>query len=278
MKTMSAVLVAMLTATLGAQADVAAAQGRGRGPGPDLSLLQGGGGGLGVTVRDLTPDEARRAALDRPGGVFVERVREESAASRAGIRSGDIIVEFDGERIRGVLHFSRLVLETPAGRAVRATVARDGARQTIEVTPEEGSGLQALLPEIRREIERRFRSLPDDLELGPLLPQRGTRASLGVTLTSVSEQLAAYFGVKNGALVTDVDADSAASRAGIRAGDVLTSVAGRSIATPADVAAALRGTDSSTIDIVLMRDRREVTVKATLPDREPGPGRRTVPI
>jgi S1-C subfamily serine protease len=59
---------------------------------------------------------------------------------------------------------------------------------------------------------------------------------------------------------------------------VLTSVAGRPTATPADVATALRGADDGAVDIVLIRDRREVTVKATLPDREGARGRRTVPI
>src|SRR3970282_1855743 len=112
------------------------AQTRDRGAGADMFRPFGAGSEIGVSVRELTNDEVSGATLDSPGGVYVQRVREGSPAARAGLRAGDIIVSVDGERVRGVRQFSRFVLESPAGRSVRAEIVRDGSRQVMSVTPE----------------------------------------------------------------------------------------------------------------------------------------------
>lgn len=233
--------------------DVTAAPFMGLGPGAEI----------GVSVRELTGDEVSRAKLE--GGVFVERVREGSPAARGGLRSGDIIVEFGGERVRGVRHFSRLVLETPAGRSVACAIVRDGSRQTMNLTPEATERLPALLPEIRREIERGLRALPRDFEFE--LPVPGPRARLGMTLTPLTDQLASYFGVKEGVLVSAVDARSPAGEAGIRAGDVITAIDSRPVRTPADVAATVRTQPrGEALEMRVVRDKKEIVVKVTPPE------------
>jgi membrane-associated protease RseP (regulator of RpoE activity) len=95
-----------------------------------LAVLGGRGGHLGVSVKDVDPSVQGRS------GAIVEEVREGSAAEKAGIRAGDVIAEFDGERVRGVRHLTRLVSETPEGRSVKAVVERDGKRVELTVTPE----------------------------------------------------------------------------------------------------------------------------------------------
>ena len=172
------------------------AQTRNRDVGADVFRSFGVGSEIGVSVRELSSEEISKARLERAGGVYVQNVREESPASRSGIRSGDIIVSVDGERVRGVNHFARLVSESPAGRAVRTEIVRETARQVIEVTPV-ASEQFALLPEIREELERRLRTLPRDLEL-ELPALRTSRTRLGMTMMSLTDQLATYFGVKEG--------------------------------------------------------------------------------
>ena len=94
--------------------------------------LDGRGSQIGVMVSDL---EGAGTA-----GVRIDGVDDDSPAAKAGLREGDVVVEFDGERVRSARQLTRLVQETPDGRAVKMTVTRGDARQTVEVTPEVGDG------------------------------------------------------------------------------------------------------------------------------------------
>jgi serine protease Do len=241
------------------------AQTRDRDNVPGMFRGFGGGAEIGLSVRDLTSEDVSRAKLAQPGGVLVVRVREGSPAARAGLRTGDVIIAFDGEGVRGVRHFSRLVLETPAGRGVPSEIMREGARQTVTVTPEETEGFAAMMPQIRQEVERGLRALPRELEIEPF-PQRGTRARFGLTLAPLTDQLAAYFGVKEGILVSAVEPSSPAALAGIRAGDVLTAIDGRTVRTAADVAASLRTARGASVDVRLVRDKKDMAVKVRVPE------------
>ena len=98
-------------------------------------------------------------------------------------------------------------------------------------------------------IERRLR----DLELrGPL----GNEQRLGVALLPLSEQLAAYFGVKSGVLIAEVLPASPAARANLKPGDVITEINGQRVLSPADVMVMLRRTDQpGPVDLTLTRER-----------------------
>jgi S1-C subfamily serine protease len=100
-------------------------------------------------------------------------------------------------------------------------------------------------------------------------PRSLERGRLGVTVQSLTRDLQDYFGVKNGgALVSTVTPDSAASKAGIKAGDVIVSINGRSVGDSDDLIDAIDDIDGEAT-IVVMRDKKEMTLKATL---RPGPG------
>jgi serine protease Do len=248
--------------------------GRAAAQGPGVFLLEGPGAAIGVTVRDATAEDAKAARLDEPAGVTVEAVRTGSPAEKAGFRNGDLVLEFDGERIRSVRHFTRLVRESRPGRSVRAVVLRGTARQTLDVVPEVtgdfSTSAQDLLrdgPRAGRDLLRRF-ELNDDLQrnfdfyVGP--GARG-RANLGVTVMPLTTQLAEHFGVKEGALVSAVESGSAAAEAGLRAGDVITAIDGRSVSTAADVTREVRRSQGAAVDITVTRDRKSLTLKATIP-------------
>jgi serine protease Do len=258
----------------------AAAQGRTRAPrapAADLLMFEAGGSSIGASVRDLRDEEIATAKLAQPGGVLVEDVREGGPAARAGLRSGDIVVEFDGERVRSARHFTRLVRETAPGRSVRGSVTRDGSRREVTIAPEAGADRLALaMPDIGRSLERGLRGMPrnfdfdldpPDLPRGPFRPSE--RGRLGVSLTPLSEQLATYFGVAGGVLVSSVAMDSPAARAGLRAGDVITMVAGRQVTSAADVANAVRtAPGGAALDVRVMREKKQVELEVTLPERE----------
>src|SRR5687767_15338601 len=97
-----------------------------------LEMLSGGSR-IGVSIRDL--EDSDSTAAKGATGVIVEEVATESPAEKAGIRKGDVIAEFDGERVRSVRQLTRVVQETPAGRTVPAVLQREGQRTTVSITP-----------------------------------------------------------------------------------------------------------------------------------------------
>ena len=202
-----------------------------------------GQGALGIRVHDVA------------NGVAVDEVTPESAAARAGLRAGDVVVEFDGERVRSAQQFTRLVQETPPGREVSALIQRDGTTQKVQLTPEQ----RRLWPDLQ--LRDDLRALPGDRLLQvPPRPFAFDGNRLGTTLMPLNGQLAEYFGVKEGVLVSSVDGGSAAAKAGLRAGDVIISVNGRPVRTPADVRMAMTGASGAVLDLRIVREKRELTL------------------
>ena len=262
-----------------AMASGAAAQG---GPRPDgrrqaqadrAPWFPGVGASIRVEVRDPSPAEITAAGLSQPGGAIVVQVDEGGPAAQAGLKVGDLVVEFDGERIRSARHFVRLVREATEGRAVKMVVSARQSQRTIDITPVDGVSAMLNTPEIRRQIERGVRELQEEVRRqieegeGPFGGTFGSRRRLGVELMPLSDELAGYFGVKAGALVSRVRAGSPAASAGVKAGDVITTINGASVTNPGDVAREVsRGERELTL--IVVRDKKELTLKATLPEPE----------
>ena len=96
-----------------------------------------GGPRLGVEIRNLGKEDLAKFKLSTPNGVVVEQVTGASAAEKAGVKPGDVVVQFDGENVRSAVQFTRLVRETVAGRSVKMAVVRDGKRVELDVAPAE---------------------------------------------------------------------------------------------------------------------------------------------
>jgi serine protease Do len=215
-------------------------------------------GWIGASIADQT---------DR--GVLVRSVEANSPAEKAGLRSNDVILQYNKQDVVGVLQLTRLVSETPVGRTVDVTVRRDNREQTLKVTTEKAP----LGPFSRGEIRLRtpdLSGLKDHIALN--LPQldhleiltTATVASAGVRADSLTAQLRQFFGVKEGegVLVSSVDADSAAAKAGLKAGDVVTAVDGSVVSTPSDFNREVRSrTTTFTLKIVRDKQPREIRVE-----------------
>lgn len=273
----AAVLSAAVTAALMMAVQPAAAQ--------DSRVLvrSFGAASIGVTIRDVTGEDAVKAKMAQPAGVYVESVVEGSPASKAGLQAGDIVVDFDGERVRSASHFTRLVQESVPNRQVTAAVVRGTSKQTVTVVPQSGSNFNLLSNANRRRLEDLERQLPQDLNLRLEDAFRNRAAAtgrtLGVTVSPLSDQLASYFGVQEGVLVSAVTSGSAAATAGIKAGDVITAVNGQRVSTSADITRALRGGTGDSAEIAVTRDKKSLSLKATLPARTTRPsGRGGLPV
>ena len=260
---------------------------------PRVMMLDGRGAQLGVMVDDLNADELKTLG-SAPGGVRIEEVDQESPAAKAGLREGDIVIEVDGDRVRSARQFSRLIQETPAGRSVALGIVRDGQRQSISVTPEArafglgwdsdrierdfGRSLRELEPRLReieprlRELEPRLREFryngPMDFNFDLVPGWSSPRSRLGVQLEELTPQLAEYFGAKTGGvLVSSIHPGSPAEKAGLKAGDVITSINGDAVRDSEDVIDELRAVEGQDLTIGILREKKESSVKATLEAR-----------
>jgi serine protease Do len=245
------------------------------------ALQIGRGSRIGVTVQDIEDADSKDAKQTK-AGVLVETVESGGPADRAGIKSGDTITEFDGEKVRSVRQFSRLVQETPTGRSVAVAVSRGGQRITLNVTTERSTfgddfSMRLLdVPTARLTTPPTPPAAPraprPPAAIAPPIPFEGfsfsTSRRLGVRLETLDDQLAQYFGVKEGALVRSVETDSAAQKAGVKAGDVITGFNGRQIYEVSDVNRAIDrmdATDEFTLELV--RDHKPLTLKGKLEPR-----------
>jgi serine protease Do len=240
--------------------------------------LDGRGSQIGVIVSDPEGPGA--------GGVRVDGVDEDSPAAKAGVKEGDVVVEFDGERVRSARQLTRLVQETPEGRSVKMTVTRGAARQTVDITPEASTAAAwnfRVEPEFRAEIERGLRGWRERPDRGgPMFDFRWrepaerrfdgvpgmppARGRLGVQVETLSDQLADFFGVKGGGvLVSSVTADSPAQKAGLKAGDVITAVNGTAVRDAGELVEELgESGDGREVRLDVVRDKKSTTVTATL--------------
>jgi serine protease Do len=242
-----------------------------------VDVFSFGGGRIGVAVADLDPADA---GAKSSGGVVIESVDEDSPAAKAGLRKGDIVVEFDGERVRSVRQFSRLVSETPVGRTVSAAVQRDGQRVTVSVAPRASEAARFFDGDLwRRQAEdaRNFTYTIPKLarpesdarrDLQFLLRPGG--AVLGITTDELSSQLAEYFGTKDGVLVSSVGADSVGAKTGLKAGDVITSVNGASVANAIELRRRLSRIEAGEeFTLGIVRDKKAMTLKGKVEPRTP---------
>jgi serine protease Do len=218
----------------------------------DLYLRMSGTSFLGIGVAEIDSERAKALKLKEERGVEVARVEEDSPAAKAGIETGDVVLEYNGERVEGAEQFVRLVRETPVGRQAKILISRKGATQTLTAT----IGSRSVFSDLEKSMAKLRVQVPD---LPRPLMMTQVR-SLGVETEALGSQLAAYFGVKEGALVRSVLSGSAAEKAGIKAGDVIVKVGDRGVARPNDISAALRSAPAATVPVTLMRDRKEITL------------------
>jgi serine protease Do len=242
------------------------------------------GSRLGVSVSDI--EEADAKDVTTKAGVVVETVEPGGPADKAGVKTGDTITDFDGEKVRGVRQFSRLVQETPAGRSVAVALQRGSQHLTVNVTASRASLGDDFALRLLDTPVRPAMPTPPEPPRAPRAPEAvsppaapfemfriANGRSLGVSLETLDEQLGQFFGVKDGVLVRSVEQGSAAAKAGVKAGDVITSVNARRVYEAQDVNRAIaRMDDGGEFALEIVRDRKPQTLKGTLETRARGRG------
>jgi serine protease Do len=239
-----------------------------------------GGGRLGVSLEDVGADDVGRLGLSGERGAVVTGVHEGSAAEKAGVKEGDVIVRFGGQDVWSAAQLARLVRETPAGRTVDLEVSRGGSVQRLAVAlakPDHDRLIGFGPGEMGEDFHFEMPEIPElaDLPMPPMPPAfhhfgPGQGRKLGLSYQELGDQLARYFKVEGGVLVTDVEEDGPAGKAGIKAGDVIVRVDGKAVKDGGDLREALRDADAgSTAAIGVQREGRSVDLTVKLGETEP---------
>jgi serine protease Do len=236
-------------------------------PGPPRVRLIGVPAGsrtsyLGVNLAEIDAGRAKTLKLKEVSGVEITRVEEESPAAEAGLKVGDVVLAYNGEKVEGMEQFARLVRETPVGREVKLLISRNGAQQNL--TAKIGSRPAPFgmpLPRIETPPTPPIPDMPRSIMMW-------RTTLLGIEGETLHGQLADYFGVKRGVLVRSVMQDTPAAKAGIKAGDVIVKVGDSSVGSPSEITSVLRRIQGrQSVPIVLVRDHKEMTVNAEV-DRD----------
>jgi len=169
-------------------------------------------GWLGVSIQNVDKNLAEAFGLDRPAGALVAQVVEGSPAEEAGIREGDVIVEFDGEYIETSSELPHVVGLVKPGSEVKVGLIRDGDKKTLSVE------VGALSP--RADLAKQIESASGG-------------ARLGLTVEPAADQLLSELGLASGVVVRAVRADSAADGE-IVEGDIITMLGSKAVRSTQD--------------------------------------------
>jgi serine protease Do len=192
-------------------------------------------GFLGVAIQDLTPELAESFGIEETRGVLIADVSSDSPAEAAGLEQGDVVVRFDGQRVDDPGRLRNLVANAGGGTKVSLDVIRDGEERRFDVE----LGELPTQEQPAKRVETRAETLRG-LEVEPL--NASTRRRFDIP----SE-------VDEGVVIVGVAADSPASRAGLRPGDVILEVGRRRISSPDELASRLGQMDARTVLLISRR-------------------------
>jgi membrane-associated protease RseP (regulator of RpoE activity) len=241
----------------------------------------GGSSYLGVDTRDITPDRLAALKLKEEQGVEVTMVDQDAPAGKAGLKEHDVILTVNGAAVESVEQLRRVIRETPPGRVVTLGLSRDGQAMTLKVQLAErknsyaygysygpkGKDFHFEMPAIPP-----MPPMPDmgDVDIPVSIVVVHSSARSGLMVENLTPQLGDFFGTKNGqgVLVRSVEKGSRADKAGFRAGDVVVKINGEAIHDSSDFSHALRSRKDNTANIGVIRDKKELNITITLPERK----------
>jgi serine protease Do len=220
-----------------------------------------GGGYLGVGVIELTDDRVKALNLKDDHGVEVRLLQENTPAAKAGLKENDVILEVNSKPIEDVSQFVHAIAATSAGSKISLTVWRNGAKLSLSATLDSRPGNPYFV-------------VPD-APMPPMPPVpagddgvfsnlTGNSARVGFEGESLSPQLAAFFGVKQGVLVRTVEPNTPAEKAGLKAGDVVVKVNGTLVTNPHEISGLVRASRSKSVSFTVVRNKKEIALNVQL--------------
>ena len=206
-------------------------------------------GWLGVAIQTVTPEIAAALGMDEPAGALVANVAEDGP-SNGVLKTGDVILTFDGKPVHESRELPRLVGATKAGNEVDVAILRKGSEETVQVK----------IGALKTERHAANDNAPTD-------PQGAVSEALGASVASLTPQIRESLGLDSevsGTVVTDVEQGGAAAKAGIEIGDVILEVGSTPVATAAELDAAITATKTRSALLLVNRHGSSIFVAVTV--------------
>lgn len=243
-----------------------------------FSFAFGGGSYIGVELDEVTRENMSKFGLREVRGVAIEKVADNSPAQAAGLQAGDVIVKFAGEDVTSVRKLTRLLGEVAPDHQAKIKIVRNGDERDVTVTvgkrpghtwTTRGDGAFATtMP--------RVPAMPPMPPM-PTMPEwkagqaprafvwSGNTRTIGISMMSLTKQLGETYGVSDGKgiLITEVHENTPASKAGLRAGDVIVEVDGKEVEFSRGLFQVLREKKEGDITLTIVRDRNRQTFTVT---------------
>jgi serine protease Do len=201
--------------------------------------VQRGQLGVQILTAPVTDETAKQLKLPKAEGAIVSRIEPGSAAERAGLRAGDVIVSYNGTAIHDAEQLTSLVVDTPPGTNVPIVFYRDGQQQRVSATIE------------KLDLEKSDSSAHAQPSDAP-----GIGLSLGTLTPEIASQLQLPSGTE-GALVENVEPNTPAANAGLRRGDVILEINRHPVRSGDEAARLFRSLNDSS-DIFMLMTRQGV--------------------
>ncbi|WP_374652547.1 DegQ family serine endoprotease [Dongia sp.] len=185
-------------------------------------------GWLGVRIQTVSPELAEGLRLPQAKGALVSSVSAGGPADKAGIRQGDVILEFDGREVGDMKALPRLVADSQFGKSVPVSIWRKGAKTTVTVE----------LGELDEKAEAALQTTQPEGEPEQPAPAGDKIDLLGVEVGAIDDAARAKFDLPEnveGVVVVSVDENGPAAEKDLRPGDVIAEVDQKAVASPADV-------------------------------------------
>lgn len=195
-------------------------------------------GYLGILPQEITENLAEGLGLKSTEGVLVAKVEQNTPAEKAGLKEGDVITKFDGKPVTTVEKFRLMVAETPVGKEVEIAIIRDKQEKKLRAKIGETPTTEVAAA-----------------------PEKEEKPWLGLKVAEATGDEARRLGIKEkeGVVVTEVEAGSAADDAGIRQGDIIKKIGSKAISNLSDYSSAVRTYKGEKKPIVFLIKRGEYT-------------------
>jgi serine protease Do len=231
-------------------------------------FVGGGSGWLGVGVAEVNADKVKELKLPAERGVLLSKIVPESPAAKAGLKENDVVTEINGQRVEGTEQFRRMIREIPSGRPAQLTIWRDGHSENVSVMVGKVESRHTQTMVAPGTFAFHMPDMPPMNGVMEMGPWTSGRTRLGIDAEDLEGDFGHYFGAPEGegVLVRGVFADMPAAKAGIKVGDVITSVDGDRIRSVGELREKLVEKKSEkSIKIAIIRNKAAMTLSIEIP-------------